>query len=559
MSELITGSFYDIGGRPIYEDRVVVQRLTTPGGLSLTVAAVADGVGGENKGERAAQLAIDSLLSYFTYHAGETEVSTLLQTAVSAANQAVLNETNATQGATTTLAVAAVLNEKQLYIANVGDSKIYLCRGDKLTQLTIDHNFANVMPWQSEMSREAAAAHPRAEVLMRYLGRYANLQADVGFYVGTTDPQQANAQGCQGLTLKKGDAILLCSDGLTKEYAPQRPFTTPEEICNVLTSQEGDKAARSLVSFALGRNVNDNVSVAVLQMPDPQRRWRAKRPIVRTLLITILLFTIIGGFLFYMLRQTQEDKINTISSQLKNTIAVNETNAQATQTAVAAAAAISQQEGAAQVEAVRETAVYQENLFATKETDLIHTQQCLQPSSYSFTVQEPAQLAPAPIYRYRTNQPIPDGFIATITWDMTNTGNCPLAIKALIPTTNMNQQLPVALSQANEPVQAIGVGEIGQLTAAFPIRTLQELIALRDRYEAGQTAWILLITHEQTGEEILLFHQPQLAMQQTSYPKWFQIQNPPPTATPLPMTPTATPDLSAPTPAPLDPTPTPKS
>ena len=160
MAEIVTGYHYDIGGREVYEDRVNIQSIMTPGGLNLLVAVVADGVGGENKGERASQTAIDALFQYLN-SSRETDVPTLLISAVQAANQQVHPITRETGGASSTMAVAAVHDGRKLYIANVGDSRIYLCRDQALTQLSLDHTYANVMPWQGEISPDEARLSPR--------------------------------------------------------------------------------------------------------------------------------------------------------------------------------------------------------------------------------------------------------------------------------------------------------------------------------------------------------------------------------------------------------------
>lgn len=278
MATVITGYFYDIGGRGIYEDRVDARVVETADGRRLTVGVVADGVGGGNQGERAAQLAKDTFLEALRT-IRETGVSALLAAAAQAANQAVYGEYRGTGGASTTLSAAVIDQANTLYIANIGDSRVYLCRKDKLTQLTIDHTFANVMPWQGKMSAELARENPRADVLMLALGPKPQIPVDVGFYVGTTDYNVAAERGKAGLPLKEGDSILVCSDGLIKNSSRTgQPFTTHEEIIRVLSTQEGEKAARSLVSFALGREPEDNISVAVLQMPDPARHQRAVRP-----------------------------------------------------------------------------------------------------------------------------------------------------------------------------------------------------------------------------------------------------------------------------------------
>ena len=270
MADVTTGFFYDIGGREIYEDRTRVETFTTAGGLDVHVAAVADGVGGENKGERAAQLGLDSLFEYLS-RSPETDPTTLLQQASAYANAKVHAEYQKNQGASATLSVAMIVDGETLFIANIGDSRIYLVRNEKLTQLTMDHTFANIMVWQGKMSKESARANPRAEAIMRAMGPKKSIPVDVGFYVNTEDPKKAKVRGLKGLPLKEGDSILVCSDGLIKESPSGHPYTTDDEIIRALNTQEGQKAAQMLVSFAIGRDADDNVSVATLQLPDPER------------------------------------------------------------------------------------------------------------------------------------------------------------------------------------------------------------------------------------------------------------------------------------------------
>jgi len=280
MTDIILDFLSNPGGRTLNEDRAKVVYLDDK---KLHVAIVADGVGGEDVGYVAAQTAIDSFLEHLG-NSKETNIPDLLKESVRFANQAVV-EVMKNRGGATTLAVAAIHDSKMLYVANVGDSRIYLCRNNdnryELTQLTVDHTFANVMPWRGEMSVEAARENPQADDLVYVLGRKPQVPVDIGFYGNnSTDPKSAQTRGKNGLSLKSGDSILVCSDGLIKN-SPQtgQPFTKTEEIVEVLTTQEGKRAAGSLVAFALGREATDNVSVAMLQMPDPERHKRAQRPL----------------------------------------------------------------------------------------------------------------------------------------------------------------------------------------------------------------------------------------------------------------------------------------
>ena len=85
ISEIFHGVHFDIGNRELYEDRVASLHITTAGGLNLDVAIVADGVGGENKGERAAQIALDTTIAHIR-ESQETSVPAVLKEAAVAAN-----------------------------------------------------------------------------------------------------------------------------------------------------------------------------------------------------------------------------------------------------------------------------------------------------------------------------------------------------------------------------------------------------------------------------------------------------------------------------------------
>ena len=278
MAKILLGSDTHPGGRKYNEDRCAADHFTSRGGIRLDVAVVCDGVGGEERGERAAQLAVDTVLHYLR-QSEETHIPRLITTAVRAANAAVFAEGERLEGnqiMASTMVLAMIVNGQTLHIANVGDSRVYLCRETRLLQLTRDHNFANVMVWLSKLSPEAATSNPDADKVMRALGPQAALQVDQGIYLTTTDYGEANAIGRAGFPLQTGDSILLCSDGLVKN-APSsgQPLITGDEIAGVLKTYEGPAAARALMSTALGRipvgDPVDNITVALLQTEDPSR------------------------------------------------------------------------------------------------------------------------------------------------------------------------------------------------------------------------------------------------------------------------------------------------
>jgi len=253
--------------RTALEDRSFAESLSTASGLALTVAIVADGIGGENFGERAAQLTIDTLLNSLRAAAGAA-IPEILKAALEAANVAVYKESMAEKhkrdmGST---AVVVAVHEGKLYLANVGDSRAYLVRSKQVTQLTFDHSWGNEMMRQGKLRPEEAARHPRRDEVMRSMGYDKNVTVDLGVYVNGME-QEADARRHQGYPLKPGDRLLVCSDGLVKTRPNGRGhFVEPEEFYPAMQGLRPEEAARTLMQTALDRNANDNVSVIVLQM-----------------------------------------------------------------------------------------------------------------------------------------------------------------------------------------------------------------------------------------------------------------------------------------------------
>lgn len=272
------GASCEQGGRPNIEDRVDARELTTEGGLSLTVAMVADGVGGSNYGERAAELALETVFDELK--AAElteaTEIPNLLRQALEKANDAVYREGRAEKekrgmGSTATL---AVIHNSKLYVANVGDSRIYLVRGEKgqeIKQLTQDHTWAWEMVQLGRLSKSEAANHPKAEELVRSIGYGPEVTVDLGLYQNGEETEE-KAFGGQGMVLQTNDRVVLCSDGLIKERrGGGQPYVTAAEIAQMVTRKAPADAALALTRLAVSRQADDNVSAAVLEMPGSKR------------------------------------------------------------------------------------------------------------------------------------------------------------------------------------------------------------------------------------------------------------------------------------------------
>ncbi|MGB1252351.1 MAG: protein phosphatase 2C domain-containing protein [Candidatus Promineifilaceae bacterium] len=291
------------GGRgSLNEDRAETKKFRTNSGLNLAVAAVADGVGGEEVGEAAAQAAIDTIWEHCTT-SNETDILTLLRSAVARANTAARQS-----GGNCTLAIACIdMDLSKLYIANVGDSRVYFCNKEKILQLTHDHSFANIMVQQGKLSRADADVHPRAHGLWHALGPLETVPVDIGIYIGTEEYAIAQQTGKLGIELQDGDSIIVCSDGVTKaSLSTGRPYVQDAEMKKILFAQDAENAVKNIYSTAMGRKTDDNVGVAVLKMPNPNLATAA--PLINRFHILAFLATIIfvGAFVYFALRSEKE-------------------------------------------------------------------------------------------------------------------------------------------------------------------------------------------------------------------------------------------------------------
>ncbi|HEX6595937.1 MAG TPA: Stp1/IreP family PP2C-type Ser/Thr phosphatase [Acidimicrobiales bacterium] len=238
MTVLSGAAATDVGRvRQINEDRYLVGE-----GLY----AVADGVGGHQAGEVAAQASVEALASNFTERTTEGLVA-----AVQEASRAVwrlAQENTERRGMGTTLTVLALVEqegEDVMAIANVGDSRAYLFQRGDLVQVTEDHSLVEELVREGQLTPEEAQVHPQRSIITRALGMEAEVQVDAWT-----------------LTPYAGDRIVLCSDGLTNEV-------TTDKIASVLRHlSDPQEAARELVRQARANGGNDNITVVVVDVVD---------------------------------------------------------------------------------------------------------------------------------------------------------------------------------------------------------------------------------------------------------------------------------------------------
>jgi protein phosphatase len=244
------------------EDRyaVAAHRLGRVGGTSSVFAVIADGVGGHRAGEVAADLAVEAISRIVAGSNAKTPLETL-QYAFQQANQIISSqaESELTQkGMSTTGACAWVIGNR-LYIASVGDSRIYLLRGDRIRQITIDHTWVQEAISSGVLSLEQARDHPNSHVIRRHLGSSQPVVPDFRLRL-RDDEDDLRAEANQGLPLRPGDQILICSDGLTD-------LVEDGEIAAMLRSGKPDRALGDLVELANQRGGHDNITIVLLEVP----------------------------------------------------------------------------------------------------------------------------------------------------------------------------------------------------------------------------------------------------------------------------------------------------
>ena len=231
--------------RPTNEDACFVL-------LPDKVYVLADGVGGGNSGEIASRTAVSEIANYVVEHPisrmdGKYEIVDYLKRAIDRANKKIYDKAisyKENSGMATTTIVVYVRKGKA-YIANIGDSRVYLYRDGELAQLTEDHTYVNTLVKAGILTRDEADHDERKNVIVRALG------AD-----DTVDPDFFQVD------LKLGDIMICCSDGLYDEL-------TSEEIKEVIEKRDNmSDLAKELIERANEHGGRDNITIISLKVTE---------------------------------------------------------------------------------------------------------------------------------------------------------------------------------------------------------------------------------------------------------------------------------------------------
>ncbi len=230
------------------EDSVEVKAFPDTG---LSVAVVADGMGGQAAGEIASKRAVEiiprELRKTLTAGVNAEAAKVMIRRSIVQANEEIiamgqLDKEMKNMG--TTVVSAVWRKGGEMYVTGVGDSRVYLIRGRKISQLTVDHSLAQALVEAKTISAAEAKDHKFRNVLWKYLG-----SKEVG-----------DGPDVAVVPIQAGDRFLLCTDGLHGVVVDDKLL----QFC--LGQQEAQSCADGLVQLALESGSRDNVSCVVIDV-----------------------------------------------------------------------------------------------------------------------------------------------------------------------------------------------------------------------------------------------------------------------------------------------------
>lgn len=214
-----------------------------PVGRLPNLFIVADGMGGHKAGDLASKFSVQTFVEQVRAAKSDNPI-TVISDAIKYTNTKLVELAGTSPdytGMGTTFVVATII-DKSVYVANVGDSRLYVLH-DELRQVTRDHSLVEEMVNNGTITREEARTHERKNVIMRAIGGSQDVMPD--FFE---------------VELAKNDIIIMCSDGLTN-------MVEDGQIASILASRHdiSDKA-KTLVDLANDHGGKDNISLIIIEL-----------------------------------------------------------------------------------------------------------------------------------------------------------------------------------------------------------------------------------------------------------------------------------------------------
>jgi protein phosphatase len=236
-------SITDIGEKRRINQDYVFCEVNAIGNLP-NLFIVADGMGGHNAGDYASRFCVE----FFTEHIKNSDITSpiaLIEEAITVTNDKLYEKSKQQadyEGMGTTF-VAATICDNVMYVANIGDSRLYVI-SNEIIQITEDHSLVQAMVKTGELDKDEAKSHPNKNIITRALGTNETAQPD--FFE---------------VELDEGDIVLLCSDGLTNMLNDE----TIEKIIRE-NADNLQAATEILVKQANENGGKDNITVIIVKV-----------------------------------------------------------------------------------------------------------------------------------------------------------------------------------------------------------------------------------------------------------------------------------------------------
>lgn len=231
----------DVGKiRKMNQDTVFCS--TEPVGKLPSLFIVADGMGGHKAGDLASRLTVETIID-MVESLDENDPITLMGKAIHRANEVVLGKAKEAEefnGMGTTVVVACIKDD-MLYVANVGDSRLYIVNKE-IAQVTRDHSLVEELVSMGQLDRKEARNNKNKNIITRAVGGMKVVMADYF-----------------EIKLTQGDKILMCTDGLTN-------MVEDDEIRSIVKLNEPlEKRVERLIQCANNHGGNDNIGVVLVE------------------------------------------------------------------------------------------------------------------------------------------------------------------------------------------------------------------------------------------------------------------------------------------------------
>jgi len=232
----------DVGvKRDTNQDNIFVSE--KPIGPLPNLFIVADGMGGHAAGDFASRYAISVVTDFIKKSSVRNPISLLKRALVYASNEVFReSERDKEKAGMGTTMVCCVLEGNSLYVANIGDSRLYVIHDD-IRQITMDHSLVEELIRNGQLERNKGRNHPEKNIITRAMGSRDEAMPD--FFE---------------VELVEGDYVLLCSDGLSN-------MVKDDEIRDIISeSAAPEGAVESLIQRANYYGGNDNISAIVISV-----------------------------------------------------------------------------------------------------------------------------------------------------------------------------------------------------------------------------------------------------------------------------------------------------